>query len=639
MFKQFTHRARMVMALANDEARRMNHRYVGPEHILLALVKESSETGRNVLQPFNLDVRRIQWNLRKLLLPGSRPVKGDRLPLNSRATRVVELAAREAADLKHQSVRPEHLLLALMHEQAGPTAAVLKKVGLKPNQVREHAAGGEDEAPASAEGAAAASPVAPQEPVVVAGVGTRTEADSMGEMKVPAHAYWGAQTQRAVENFPISGYRFGRRFIRALGLIKQAAAEVNHELGKLDARRTEWIVKAAQEVVAGKLDDQFVVDVFQTGSGTSTNMNANEVIANRAIELAGGRIGTRDPVHPNDHVNMGQSSNDVIPSAIHVAAAEAIHADLIPALERLAAALEKKARAFDGIVTIGRTHLQDATPIRLGQEFSGYAAQARQSIERANRAVQAIRELPIGGTAVGTGINTHPEFGRRVCRRLSRLTGLPFVEARNHFEAQAAKDALGEAGAVLRTIAISMTKIANDIRWLGSGPRCGLGELRIPATQPGSSIMPGKVNPVMSEMLIQVAAQVIANDAAVMLGCRDSVFELNTMMPLIAHNILESIRLLSAGIGVFTERCVVGIEADQKRCSELIEQSLAMCTSLAPKIGYDRAAAIAKEAYATGRTVREVAVERKVLPEAELDALLDPYAMTEPGAEGGGGGG
>ncbi len=458
----------------------------------------------------------------------------------------------------------------------------------------------------------------------------RTESDSMGQMQVPGWALWGAQTQRAVENFPISGYRFDRRFIRAMGLIKQAAAEVNHDLGLLDDERAAWIVQAAQEVIDGRLDEHFVLDIFQTGSGTSTNMNANEVISNRAIQLAGGKVGSRDPVHPNDHVNMGQSSNDAIPTAIHVAAAEGLQGDLVPALEGLAEKLAEKAKAFDGVIKIGRTHLQDATPIRLGQTFSGYAAQARLGVERARKAVKALRELPIGGTAVGTGINTHPEFGRRMAERLSERTGVEFVEAANHFEAQAAKDGVCEASGLLRTVAVSLTKIANDIRWLASGPRCGIGEIRIPATQPGSSIMPGKVNPVMSEMLIQVCAQVIGNDTAVTIGCRDSIFELNVMMPMITRNLLESIRLLSQAVRVFAERCVAGIEADAGRCGQMIEQSLAMCTSLAPVIGYDQAAAVAKEAYQTGRTVREVALAKGVLSEAELKRLLDPAAMTEP---------
>ncbi|MGQ9651777.1 MAG: class II fumarate hydratase [Phycisphaerae bacterium] len=458
----------------------------------------------------------------------------------------------------------------------------------------------------------------------------RIESDSMGQMQVPSWALWGAQTQRAVENFPVSGYRFDRRFIRAMGLIKQAAAEVNHDLGLLDDKRAALIVQAAQEVIDGKLDDHFVLDIFQTGSGTSTNMNTNEVISNRAIQLAGGRVGSRDPVHPNDHVNMGQSSNDVIPTAIHVAAAEGLKDDLIPAIQKLAAKLEEKAKAFWPIMKIGRTHLQDATPIRLGQTFSGYAAQAKLSAERAGKAIKALRELPIGGTAVGTGINTHPEFGQRMAKRLSEQTGIEFVEATNHFEAQAAKDGVCEASGLLRAVAVSLTKIANDIRWLACGPRCGIGEIRIPATQPGSSIMPGKVNPVMSEMLIQICAQVIGNDTAITIGARDSIFELNVMMPMIARNLLESIRLLAGGVWVFTDRCVTGIEANAERCEQMIEQSLAMCTSLAPVIGYDQAAVIAKEAYHTGRTVREVVLAKELLSEADLNRLLDPASMTKP---------
>jgi fumarate hydratase, class II len=468
--------------------------------------------------------------------------------------------------------------------------------------------------------------------------GKRIESDSMGQMQVPEGALWGAQTQRAVENFPISGYRFGRRFTRAMGLIKQAAAEVNRELGLLDEQRAGWIVAAAQEVIDGKLDDHFVLDIYQTGSGTSTNMNANEVIGNRAIQLAGGKVGSRQPVHPNDHVNMGQSSNDVIPTAIHVAAAEALQYDLIPALEGLARKLDERACQFWEIIKIGRTHLMDATPIRLGQEISGYAAQAKAGVERARRAVAALRELPIGGTAVGTGINSHEEFGKRMAARLSERTGIQFVEAANHFEAQASKDAVAEASGLVRTIAISLQKIANDIRWLASGPRCGIGELKIPATQPGSSIMPGKVNPVMSEMLIQICTEVIGNDLTVALACRDSIFELNVMMPLIARNLLESIRLLSSGVKVFTDRCVAGMEADAERCQSMIEQSLAMCTSLAPEIGYDQAAAIAKEAYASGRTVRETALAKGVLSKQKLDEVLDPVAMTKPGGKVTGGG-
>lgn len=460
---------------------------------------------------------------------------------------------------------------------------------------------------------------------------TRIEKDSMGEMTVPASAYWGAQTQRAVDNFPISGYRFGRRFIRAIGLIKQAAAKVNRDLGKLDPKLADMIITAAQQVIDGKFDDHFVLDIFQTGSGTSTNMNANEVISNRAIVLAEGKIGSKHPIHPNDHVNMGQSSNDVIPAAIHVAAAEGLKHDLVPALEHLAGLLKKKAEDFDDIVKIGRTHLQDATPIRLGQEFAGYARQAELAAARATKAMVALHELPIGGTAVGTGINTHPEFGRRVAEVLSAETEIDFAEAQDHFEAQAAKDAVCETSGQLKAIAIGLHKIANDIRLLGSGPRCGIGEIHLPSTQPGSSIMPGKVNPVMPEMLIQVCCQVIGNDTAITLGCRESFFELNVGMPLIAHNLLESIRLLSTAVRVFADRCAAGITANEARCKELIEGSLAMCTSLAPHIGYDEAAAIAKKAYESGKTVRDVAKSKKVMGEKELTEALDPMSMTRPG--------
>ena len=460
---------------------------------------------------------------------------------------------------------------------------------------------------------------------------TRLEKDSMGDMTVPARAYWGAQTQRAFENFPISGYRFGRRFVRAMGLIKQSAAKVNNDLGKLDSERANLIVKAAQEVIDGKLDDQFVLDIFQTGSGTSSNMNANEVISNRAIELSGGTIGSREPVHPNDHVNMGQSSNDVIPTAIHVSVAEAIQNDLIPALEHLQEELTGKAKSFDGIVKIGRTHLQDATPVRLGQEFAGYARQAELAKLRSAKAVKALRELPIGGTAVGTGINTHPEFGARMVTVLSKACGIEFVEAKDHCEAQASKDAVCEVSGQMKTVAIGLWKIANDIRLIGSGPRCGIGEITIPSIQPGSSIMPGKVNPVMSEMVSQVCAQVIGNDMAVTIACRESFLELNVGMPVMAHNLLESVRLLSSAARVFADRCVAGIKVNEDRCKELIEGSLAMCTSLAPLIGYDKAAAIAKEAFRTGKTVRQVAKEQGALTDAELDKALDPMSMTKPG--------
>ncbi|MBI3989261.1 MAG: class II fumarate hydratase, partial [candidate division NC10 bacterium] len=419
----------------------------------------------------------------------------------------------------------------------------------------------------------------------------RIEKDSMGEMKVPKDAYFGAQTQRAVENFPMSGRRFPRPFIRALGMIKHAAAKVNKDLGLLDPRLADAIAEAAKEVMEGKLDDQFVVDIFQTGSGTSTNMNANEVIANWAIELLGGAIGSKR-VHPNDHVNLGQSSNDVIPTAIHIAALEGVEQDLLPALKHLHGTLKAKAREFDKVVKIGRTHLQDATPIRLGQEFSGYARQVELGIRRIEQTKSSLAELALGGTAVGTGLNTHPEFPRRVIASLSELTGIPFREAEDHFEAQGAQDALVEASGALKTVAVSLMKIANDIRWLGSGPRCGIGEIMLPEVQPGSSIMPGKVNPVMAESAIQVAAQVIGNDLAITLGGQWGFFELNTMMPLMASNLLESILLLANAMRNFADRCISGIRADEARSAEMIEKSLAMCTALAPVIGYDEAAKI-----------------------------------------------
>jgi fumarate hydratase class II len=468
----------------------------------------------------------------------------------------------------------------------------------------------------------------------------RIEKDSMGEMKVPADAYYGAQTGRAVENFPISNLRFSRRFIAALGLVKWSCAQVNAKLGLLDERRMTLIQAAAQEVIDGKLDAQFVLDIFQTGSGTSSNMNANEVIASRANEMASGKRGGKDPVHPNDHVNMEQSSNDVIPTAMHISAALAIHQSLIPALEHLHLTLAGKAREFDAIVKIGRTHLQDATPIRLGQELSGYAHQAKLSGARAAMAMRALRELPLGGTAVGTGINSHPDYAKAAIAIIAQKAGVEFVEAENHFEAQAAKDGIVEASGLLKTIAVSLTKIANDIRWLASGPRCGIGEISVPSTQPGSSIMPGKVNPVMSEMMLQVAAQVIGNDATVAWGgAMGSTFELNVMMPVMAYNVLQSIELLSRAAQVFADRCAAGIEANRGRCEELVEQSLAMCTSLAPIIGYDRAADAAKESFKTGKTVRQIALEKKLASEADLRRALDPVRMTQPQADVIGGGG
>jgi len=453
----------------------------------------------------------------------------------------------------------------------------------------------------------------------------------MGEVQVPGNALYGAQTQRAAENFPISNLRFPREFIRALGLIKLSAAGANMDLGLLEKKIGDAIVKASQEVIDGKLDEHFVLDIFQTGSGTSTNMNANEVISNRAIQILGGVVGSKKPVHPNDHVNMGQSSNDVIPSAMHVAAMESIERSLIPALRKLQRSLAAKAKEFDSIVKIGRTHLQDATPVRLGQEFGGYARQMQLGIRRLEKLRDMLGELPLGGTAVGTGINTHPKFAAKAIQHLSKLTNLKFREAEDHFEAQGAKDAIVEASGVLKTIAASLTKIANDIRWLGSGPRCGIGEIHLPETQPGSSIMPGKVNPVIAESVLMAAAQVIGNDLAVTIGGQAGVFELNVMMPVMAHNILESIRLLAASADNFADRCISGIDANRERCNEMVEKSLAMCTALAPEIGYDAAAAIAKESYKTGKTVREIAARKKILSPKRLNEILDPMRMTMPG--------
>jgi fumarate hydratase class II len=453
---------------------------------------------------------------------------------------------------------------------------------------------------------------------------TRTERDSMGEMAVPVDAMYGAQTARAAENFPISGIRFSREFIWALGLIKKEAARINGELGLLPAAVAEGIARAAAEVQEGRWDSQFVLDVFQTGSGTSTNMNANEVIATRARQLLGGQ-----KVHAND-VNHGQSSNDVIPSAIHLSAFHTIAHRLRPALAELASQLQGKASQFWEVLKIGRTHLQDATPIRLGQEFSGYATQVQHGLDRLRAVEPRLGELALGGTAVGTGINTHPEFARRVIARIAQETALPLREAENHFEAQATKDTCVELSGVLKTIAVSLLKIANDIRFLGSGPRLGYGELILPGTQPGSSIMPGKVNPVMCEMLMQVCAQVIGHDTAITVAATHGNFELNVMMPLIAHNLLESITLLANGAQVFARRCVAGLEANRDHCQSQIEQSLAMSTALAPLIGYDRAAEIAKKAYVTGKTVREVAAEMSGLAPEVLARALDPIQQLAP---------
>ena len=465
---------------------------------------------------------------------------------------------------------------------------------------------------------------------------TRTENDSMGEMTVPADALWGASTQRAVENFPIAGRPVPTPIIRAFGLLKAAAARANADLQLLPAQLADPIAKAASEVADGDHDTHFPVDVYQTGSGTSTNMNANEVIANRANQLLGHPVGARNipgGVHPNDHVNMGQSSNDTFPTAMHVAAARAIHDDLQPALRDLHATLAKQAADWDHIVKIGRTHLMDATPIRVGQVFSGYAAQAANAVRRAEAAVDELKELAIGGTAVGTGINTHPDFAARVAQLLTDATGIAFHEAENHPEAQATKDAYAHAHAHLKTIAVSLTKIANDIRWLGSGPRCGLGELRLPTIQPGSSIMPGKVNPVICESVVQVAARVIANDAAVTIaavGGVGSILELNVAMPMMADAMHESITLLTNAARVFVDKLLTGLEVNADRCRELIDQSLMMVTSLAPKIGYDTAAKLAKQAFTENTTIRELALAQNLLPESDLNELLDPTAMTKP---------
>ncbi len=461
----------------------------------------------------------------------------------------------------------------------------------------------------------------------------RIEADSMGEMPVPADALYGAQTARALANFPISGLRFSRPFIHALGMLKQQAARVNGALGLLDEERMTAIMAAAAEVINGELDEHFVLDIYQTGSGTSTNMNANEVIANRAAQILGRQIGS-NAVHPNDHVNLGQSSNDVIPSAMHLAAVLELRRDLLPALSGLQQSLEEKARDFDDIIKIGRTHLQDATPVRLGQVFSGYARQLALALHGLEAAEDGLLELPLGGTAVGSGLNTHPQFAEQVIAALSTLGGRPFREAINHFEAQAARDAAVAMSGALKRTACALYKIANDIRFLGSGPRCGLGELRLPPVQPGSSIMPGKVNPVLCESLMQVCAQVIGNDAAITLGGLSGNFELNVMMPVMIHNLLGSIALLAGAARQFDHGCVKGLDADRQRCASLVEESLAMCTALVPAIGYDRAAQIAKEAYRSGRTVRQIALEQQILPAQELERLLDPLPMTEPGVPG-----
>ena len=458
--------------------------------------------------------------------------------------------------------------------------------------------------------------------------GYRIEKDSLGEMKVPEDALYGAQTQRAVENFPISGQRFGRRFIEALGTVKKSAALTNAELGTVDAAVTEAIVQAAGEVVEGTWDDQFVLDVYQTGSGTSTNMNANEVIAHRATQILG------SAVHPNDHVNSAQSSNDVIPTAIHVATRVAIAEELVPALEHLQAALDDKARAFDDVMKSGRTHLMDATPVRLGQEFKGYATQVAKGVERVKRASEELGELALGGTATGTGINTHPEFAAKTIAQISDVTGLLFREADDHFEAQGAKDAAVSTAGALNTVATSLMKIADDIRWLGSGPTSGIHEVRLPAIQPGSSIMPGKVNPVMSEAMMMVCARVMGNHTTVTVAGSRGNFELNVMMPVLVQALLESITLLANVARAFTDNCVVGIEVNEARCRELLELNPSIATALNPYIGYDKASEVAKASAKEHKSVREIVLREGLLPEDDIDDALDVRAMTEPGLPG-----
>jgi fumarate hydratase, class II len=468
----------------------------------------------------------------------------------------------------------------------------------------------------------------------------RVEHDSMGQVHVPAKAYYGAQTQRAIENFPISGEPLPPELIHALGLVKYAAAIANRDLGKLTGsgknpigpKHVDALLQACREVVEGKFDGEFPLDIFQTGSGTSSNMNANEVIANRAIEIIGGdRFAEEKPIHPNDHVNMGQSTNDMFPTAIHVAVAVAVKTDLIPALEKLQTTLAEKAAAWDKIIKIGRTHLADATPLRLGQEIGGFARQLTLSIQRANQALEAVLELPAGGTAVGSGINTHPEFGKRVAAALEKDTGIKFIEAVNHFEANAQRDGLVECSGVLRTIAVTLFNVANNIRWLSSGPRCGYYEIKLPDRQPGSSIMPGKVNPVMCESMMQVCAWVMGHDQTIAFsGATGGQFQLNIMMPVMGMAALDSITLLASATRAFVEFCAAEMEANPEACEAAVEKSLSMVTSLNPLIGYEKASALAKEAFKTGKTIRELCLEKQILPEHVLKKALDPWRMTEP---------
>jgi len=456
---------------------------------------------------------------------------------------------------------------------------------------------------------------------------TRTERDSMGEMQVPMDAMYGASTARAVENFPVSDLRFSRTFIKALGNIKQSAAKVNTDLGKLDGPVAKVIRKAASEVANGDWDNHFVLDIFQTGSGTSTNMNANEVIAHRCEQLD--KIVN---VHPNDHVNMGQSSNDVIPTAIHVAAADVLVHQLLPALKHLYGVLQQKSEAMMDVVKIGRTHLMDATPITLGQEISSWARQIELGMARLEACLPRVTELAQGGTAVGTGLNTHPEFGARMAEELSKHYDIAFSEAENHFEAQAAQDAAVELSGALRTLAVSLVKIANDVRVLNMGPRCGLGEITVPAVQPGSSIMPGKVNPVIAESMAQVCAQVIGNDASIAFGGASGLLDLNVMLPVMAHNLLESETILANASMMFADKCMAGLEANREKCEQQIEWSMSMVTSLAPMMGYDKASALAKKAVNEGKTVRQLCLQQGLFSSAELDTLLDPTSMLYPKA-------
>jgi fumarate hydratase class II len=451
----------------------------------------------------------------------------------------------------------------------------------------------------------------------------RKEKDSLGTVTVPEDAYYGASTQRAINNFPISGLRFSRSFIFSLAMIKKCAAMVNGELGLLDEKISKSIVASAQEIMEGKFDTQFPVDVFQTGSGTSTNMNMNEVIASRANETITGEKGGKIPVHPNDHVNLGQSSNDVIPSALHISALTRIKGRLVPALLRLKKSLLHKTSEMGDVKKIGRTHLQDAVPIFLGQEFSGYARQVALGIKRIEAVEDRLAELALGGTAVGNGLNTHPGFAKKVVALISKYSNLNFTEAENHFEAQGAQDAAVETSGALKTIAVSLVKICNDIRWLASGPRCGLGEISIPSVQPGSSIMPGKINPVIPEAVIQAAVQVMGNDTTIMIGGQAGNFELNVMLPVIAYNLLQSIDLLSSGADVLAEKCIDGIGANRGNCAGNIEKSLALATYLVPHIGYDKAAAIANKAHETGKTIIQVASEEEILSEKELKKIFN----------------